>query len=86
LNEEEDYYVYIVRCSDGSLYTGSTNNLPARVEKHNRGEGARYTRGRRPVTLVYSESAASKSDALKREIQIKKMTRADKLSLIKEQS
>ncbi|NMA63180.1 MAG: GIY-YIG nuclease family protein [Syntrophomonadaceae bacterium] len=86
MNEEEDYYVYIVRCSDGSLYTGSTNNLPARVEKHNRGEGARYTRGRRPVTLVYSESAASKSDALKREIQIKKMTRADKLSLIKEQS
>ena len=72
LNEEEDYYVYIVRCSDGSLYTGSTNNLPARVEKHNRGEGARYTRGRRPVTLVYSESAASKSDALKREIQIKR--------------
>lgn len=86
MNEEEDYYVYMVRCSDGSLYTGSTNNLPARVEKHNRGEGARYTRGRRPVTLVYSESAASKSDALKREIQIKKMTRADKLSLIKEQS
>ena len=86
MNEEEDYYVYMVRCSDGSLYTGSTNNLPARIEKHNRGEGARYTRGRRPVTLVYSESAASKSDALKREIQIKKMTRADKLSLIKEQS
>ncbi|MGI6487479.1 MAG: GIY-YIG nuclease family protein [Syntrophothermaceae bacterium] len=76
----------MVRCSDGSLYTGSTNNLPARIEKHNRGEGARYTRGRRPVTLVYSESAASKSDALKREIQIKKMTRADKLSLIKEHS
>jgi putative endonuclease len=86
LNEEEDYYVYMVRCSDGSLYTGSTNNLPARIEKHNRGEGARYTRGRRPVTLVYSESAASKSDALKREIQIKKMTRVDKLSLIKEHS
>lgn len=86
MNEEEDYYVYMVRCSDGSLYTGSTNNLPARIEKHNRGEGARYTRGRRPVTLVYSESAASKSDALKREIQIKKMTRVDKLSLIKEHS
>jgi putative endonuclease len=86
LNQEECYYVYIVRCSDGSLYTGSTNNLSARLEKHNRGEGARYTRGRRPVTLVYSESAASKSDALKREIQIKKMTRTDKLSLIKEHS
>ena len=86
MNEEECYYVYMVRCSDGSLYTGSTNNLPARLEKHNRGEGARYTRGRRPVTLVYYEPVTSKSEALKREIQIKKMTRTDKLSLIKEHS
>lgn len=83
MSGKEGYYIYILSCSDGTLYTGSTNNLPARLEKHNQGEGARYTRGRRPVTLVYSEFAASKSAALKRERQIKKMTRAAKLALIK---
>ena len=83
---DEGYCVYIVRCSDGSLYTGSTNNLPARLEKHNLGQGARYTRGRRPGTLVYSELLASKSEALKREIQIKKMSRSAKLGLIEEYS
>ncbi|HBK52359.1 GIY-YIG nuclease family protein [Syntrophomonas wolfei] len=83
MSGEESYYIYILSCSDGTLYTGSTNNLSARLEKHNQGEGARYTRGRRPVTLVYSEFAAGKSAALKRERQIKKMTRAAKLALIK---
>lgn len=84
MSGEEAYYIYILRCSDDTLYTGSTKNLPARLKKHNEGEGAKYTRGRRPVTLVYSEPAANKSAALKRERQIKGMTRKTKLALIDE--
>ena len=75
--------VYIVRCADGSYYTGWTNNLAARLAAHNRGEnGAKYTRGRRPVWLVYCELLPDKSEALKREAQIKKLDRAGKQSLI----
>ena len=79
---DDGYYIYIVKCCDGTLYTGSTKDLQARLKKHNLGQGAKYTRGRRPVTLVYSEFVGSKSDALKRENQIKKMTRSDKIGLI----
>ena len=77
-----NYYIYIVECKDGSLYTGYARDVEARVEKHNQGLGAKYTRNRRPVKLKYQEVFDSKSDAMKREIQIKKLSRRDKLNLI----
>jgi putative endonuclease len=79
-----DWFVYIVLCADGTFYTGATNNLDARVKKHNSGSGAKYTRSRLPVRLVYSETASDKSAALKREYAIKRMTRAQKAALISE--
>lgn len=78
-----EWVVYILECSDKSLYTGITNNLPARIEAHNNGSGARYTRGRVPVRLAYCEKGHDHSSALKREIQLKKLTKNHKLSLIK---
>lgn len=75
-------YVYIVRCSDDTLYTGYAVDVDARVAKHNAGLGAKYTRNRRPVKLLYKETCASKSEALKREYAIKKLTRREKLELI----
>lgn len=80
------YFVYILRCADGTLYTGTTDDIARRVRVHNTGLGAKYTRGRRPVEAVYSEEAADKSAALRRECAIKKLTRAQKLSLIAERS
>lgn len=76
-------YCYIVQCQDGSLYTGWTNNLEKRLAAHNNGTGAKYTRGRRPVTLVYAESFETKQEAMKRECTIKALSRADKLKLLK---
>ena len=78
------YYVYIVECADKTLYTGIATELDRRVEEHNSSEkGAKYTRVRRPVTLVYSEEYPDRSTASKREYQIKKrMSRAEKLKLI----
>lgn len=78
------HYVYIVRCADGTLYTGYAIDAAARVDVHNAGRGAKYTACRRPVTLVYSESFESKSEALKREHQLKRWTRAEKEALIKD--
>lgn len=75
-------YTYIVRCADGTLYTGWTNDLDARVAAHSSGRGAKYTRSRGPVELVYSESFPEKSAALRREAEIKRLTRAQKLRLI----
>lgn len=75
-------YTYIVRCADGTLYTGFTTDLKGRMEAHNRGAGAKYTRGRGPVQLLYSEAFATKGEALKRESQIKKLKRTGKLKLI----
>ncbi|MGL4740405.1 MAG: GIY-YIG nuclease family protein [Sarcina sp.] len=75
-------YVYIVECSDGTLYTGWTNNIDARLKKHNSGKGAKYTRTRLPVELRYFEEFSSKSDAMKREYGIKQLTRKEKLKLI----
>ena len=77
-----EYYLYILQCCDNTLYTGTARNLEARIEQHNRGKGAKYTRGRRPVMLVYSELLANKSEALKREHEIKKWPRSRKLDLI----
>ncbi len=76
-------YVYILECCDKTLYTGCTNNIEKRIHGHNNtGAGARYTRGRRPVKLIYIESYPTLSDALKRETQIKKLSKAQKLLLI----
>lgn len=76
------WYVYIVECSDGSLYTGITTDVNKRIETHNKGKGAKYTRGRRPVKLLISFSVESKGVALKEEYRIKQLTRADKLLLV----
>lgn len=78
------HFVYIVRCSDNSLYTGYTNNIEARINKHNAGKGAKYTKIRRPVVLVYQEMYETKSEALRRECEIKTFTRQRKLKLIEE--
>lgn len=77
------YTIYILLCSDNTLYTGITNDLDARVAKHLSGTGAKYTRGRLPVRLIYSETATSKSDALKRELEIKSWSRTDKISRLR---
>ena len=74
--------VYILRCGDGTLYTGCTNDLPRRLEAHRSGRGAKYTRSRLPVALAYQEEAADKSAALRREAAIKHLGRAKKLALV----
>lgn len=72
---------YILRCSDGTLYTGWTNDIEKRLKAHNRGEGAKYTRGRTPVELIYKEVFETKEEAMKREAAIKRLPRRDKLKL-----
>ena len=76
------YLVYILRCGDGSLYTGITNDLSRRLAAHSSGRGAKYTRSRLPVALVWQEAQPDKSAALRRERQIKALSRAEKLRLI----
>ncbi|WP_108832145.1 GIY-YIG nuclease family protein [Aedoeadaptatus coli] len=76
------HYVYILRCADDTLYTGYTTDPARRLEEHNRGIGAKYTRARLPVDLVYVEEGADKSWGLRREAAIKKLRRKDKLELI----
>ena len=78
-----EWCVYILRCADQSLYTGVATNLRARVQKHNTGQGAKYTRGRRPVKLVYHEPAPTRSAALKREHAIKRMKTVEKRRLVR---
>ena len=77
-------YTYILECRDGSFYTGWTNNLEKRINCHNKGKGAKYTKGRLPVKLVYFEEFIEKRDAQKREYVIKHLTRNNKLNLIKD--
>lgn len=77
-------FIYMVECADGSLYTGWTVDVEKRVAAHNSGRGAYYTRIRRPVELVYMEEYKTRSDAQKRELEIKKMSRVRKLQLIVE--
>lgn len=76
------HFVYIVRCADGTLYTGYARDPKARVKVHNTGRGARYTSGRRPVRLVYREECESVGDALRRERALKRLSRAEKKALI----
>ena len=77
-----DWKVYIVKCSDKTFYTGITNNIKLRLETHNAGKGAKYTKSRLPVILVYLEPVDDKSNALRREIEIKKLNRSQKINLI----
>jgi len=74
--------VYILRCDDGSLYTGATNDLVRRLEQHATGKGSRYTRSRLPVRLVYQEHAKNQGAALRREAALKGLTRVEKLALV----
>ena len=77
------YYVYLAECSDGTYYCGYTNNLDSRIKEHNCSRtGAKYTKGRRPVKLIYSEKLQSKSSAMKRENEIKKLNRREKEGLV----
>jgi predicted GIY-YIG superfamily endonuclease len=76
------WHVYIVRCADRTLYTGIARDLPDRIAVHNSGRGAKYTRQRLPVKLVYSEAAADRGAALRRELQIKRLSRAEKRELL----
>ena len=79
---ENTWYLYILRCGDGSLYTGITTDVDRRLEAHRSGHGAKYTRGRGPLTLLYRELCGSHSDALKREQAVKQLSRAEKEALI----
>ena len=76
------WFVYMLRCGDGSLYTGITDDVPRRLEAHRSGKGAKYTRGRGPIELVYQEELPDKSAALKREYAIKKLRREEKEQLL----
>jgi putative endonuclease len=78
------YYVYLLRCSDGTLYTGITNDLKKRLTMHNRGKASRYTRARLPVEMVFTEACSDKSEALKREYQIKGYKKKEKEKLVQD--
>ena len=79
---ENTWYLYILRCGDNTLYTGITTDVEKRFEAHQSGKGAKYTRGRGPLEMAYREECGTHSDALKREAQIKKLTREQKQALI----
>ena len=82
MREMNKNFTYIVECSDHTLYTGWTNDLEKRIEAHNTGKGAKYTKTRRPVRLVYFETFATKEEAMSREYHIKRMSRQEKIKLI----
>ena len=79
---ESKWYLYILRCADNTLYTGITTDVAKRVEAHRSGKGAKYTRGRSPLELVYQEVCENHSQALKRELEIKSLTRTQKEKII----
>ncbi len=85
-SQQTSNYTYILRCADGSLYTGWTNDLEKRIAAHNAGTGGRYTRSHRPVTLVYCETFPTKEEAMKREYAIKHLSREEKEALIAERA
>ncbi len=82
MESKQNCYVYILRCADGTYYTGWTNDPDRRLAAHNAGKGAKYTRSRLPVERVYCEACGSKGEALSREIQIKNLSRQEKEALI----
>jgi putative endonuclease len=77
------WFVYVVRCCDGTLYTGVSRDVNARIAKHNQGKGARYTRGRTPVALLHTERKSSQGAALRREAAIKALPKREKLALVR---
>lgn len=79
----DPWFVYVLRCGDGSLYTGITTDVTRRCQQHNAGTASRYSRSRRPVRVVWQEAQPSQSSALKREAAIKSMTRSEKLAMIR---
>ena len=79
----KEWVLYILECADGSLYTGITTELAKRIKRHNEGRAAKYTRTRKPVKLIYNEAFCTESEARKREIGIKKLSRANKLKMIR---
>ena len=83
-NQKSANYTYILRCKDDSLYTGWTNNLEKRIQNHNAGKGAKYTKSRRPVELVYYETFDTKEEAMRREYAVKQLSRTKKIQLISE--
>jgi len=85
VSSEREHYVYVLECADGTYYTGYTTDVDRRVEEHNAGEGAKYTRGRTPVTVVHTEAFASQSAAMSREYRIKQLRRPDKDALVREE-
>ncbi len=84
MEPKQNNYVYILRCADGTYYTGWTNDLEKRIAAHNAGKGAKYTRSRLPVEHIYHEICESKEQALRREIQIKQLSRQEKEALIRQ--
>ena len=76
------WYVYMLRCGDGTLYTGMTDDIAKRFSAHQRGKGAKYTRGRGPLELVYTEVCGTHSEALQRELAVKRLSRQEKFNLI----
>jgi putative endonuclease len=84
VKESNAYYVYVVRCANGSLYTGYTKDIEARIAAHNEGKGGRYTRAHRPVELIASWSFATKREALQVEYRIKQLSRQKKLGLVQQ--
>ena len=78
-------YTYILKCADGTFYTGWTNDLDRRLAAHNAGKGGKYTRSHRPVSVAYFETFETREEAMRREVQIKQLTRAQKLELIEAQ-
>ena len=83
ISEEKIFYTYMLRCSDGSLYTGYTTDIESRLRAHNSGKGAKYTRSRLPVSLAYCETYTTKNEAMSREAVIKQLTKVQKEALIK---
>lgn len=83
---ENTWYLYILRCGDDSLYTGITTDIPRRFAAHQSGQGAKYTRGRGPLELVYREECGSHSAALKRELEIKALSRQEKQAIIQQEA
>lgn len=81
MDEEAQWSVYLVECSDGTLYCGISNDVPARIAAHDAGKGARYTRGRGPVRLVWREDGLTRAAAARREHEVKRLPRAEKLIL-----
>ena len=83
ISSKDKWFVYILLCSDGSLYTGSTNNPESRLSDHSNGKGGRYTRSHKVIKLIYKEQLKTQSEALKRESQIKGWSRPEKIQLLK---